>query len=111
MSTLEKPLHIDIPVTLQELKVAFSVAALAFEGDLPASIFHLELIAKDARDWNADSQIIAVFHTNAGHVTLNDSAYNSDRMVATGNPYKELLADLMKRGVHIELCGATARAH
>ena len=37
MSTLEKPLHIDIPVTLQELKIAFSVAALAFEGDLPAA--------------------------------------------------------------------------
>jgi intracellular sulfur oxidation DsrE/DsrF family protein len=32
-------------------------------------------------------------------------------MVSTGNPYKELLADLMKRGVQIELCGATARAH
>ena len=46
MSTLEKPLHIDIPVTLRELKVAFSVAALAFEGDLPASIFHLQLITQ-----------------------------------------------------------------
>jgi intracellular sulfur oxidation DsrE/DsrF family protein len=111
MSSSEKPLSIDIPVKLAELKVAFSVAALAFEGDLPASIFHIGLIAKDASDWNAHSQIIAVFHTNAGHVTLNDNAYNSDRMVATGNPYKELLADLMKRGVLIELCGATARAH
>jgi intracellular sulfur oxidation DsrE/DsrF family protein len=111
MSSSEKPLSIDIPVKLAELKVAFSVAALAFEGDLPASIFHIGLIAKDASDWNAHSQIIAVFHTNAGHVTLNDNAYNSDRMVAIGNPYKELLADLMKRGVHIELCGATARAH
>jgi hypothetical protein len=46
MSTLEKPLHIDISVTLRELKVAFSVAALTFEGDLPASIFHLQLITK-----------------------------------------------------------------
>jgi intracellular sulfur oxidation DsrE/DsrF family protein len=111
MSSSEKPLSIDIPVKLPELKVAFSVAALAFEGDLPASIFHIGLIAKDASDWNAHSQIIAVFHTNAGHVTLNDNAYNSDRMVATGNPSKELLADLMKRGVQIELCGATAKAH
>jgi len=30
MSTLAKPLHIDIPVKLTEVKVAFSVAALAF---------------------------------------------------------------------------------
>jgi intracellular sulfur oxidation DsrE/DsrF family protein len=111
MSTLEKPLHIDIPVKLAEVKVAFSVAALAFEGDLPASIFHLQLIQKDVADWNAKARIIAVFHTNAGHVTLNDEAYNAQRMIATGNPYKELVADLMKHGVQIELCGATAKIH
>jgi intracellular sulfur oxidation DsrE/DsrF family protein len=111
MSTLAKPLHIDIPVKLTEVKVAFSVAALAFEGDLPASIFHLQLIEKDVADWNARAQIFAVFHTNAGHVTLNDEAYNAERMVATGNPYKGLVADLIKRGVQIELCGATAKVH
>src|SRR5712692_4631902 len=111
MSTLAKPLHIDIPVKLTEVKVAFSVAALAFEGDLPASIFHLQLIEKDVADWNASAQIFAVFHTNAGHVTLNDAAYNAERMVATGNPYKGLVADLIKRGGQIELCGATARVH
>jgi intracellular sulfur oxidation DsrE/DsrF family protein len=111
MSTLDKPLHIDIPVTLRELKVAFSVAALAFEGDLPASIFHLQLITKNIADWNAKAQVIVVFHTSAGHVTLHDEAYNADRMVSTGNPYKEFVADLMKRGVQVELCGATAAVH
>jgi len=111
MSTLEKPLHIDIPVTLRELKVAFSVAALAFEGDLPASIFHLQLITQNIADWNAKAKVIAVFHTSAGRVTLHDKAYNADRMVSTGNPYKELVADLMKRGVQVELCGATAAVH
>src|SRR5260370_8920091 len=97
MSTLAKPLHIDIPVKLTEVKVAFSVAALAFEGDLPASIFHLQLIEKDVADWNASAQLFAVFHTNAGHVTLNDEAYNADRMVATGTPYKALVAYPIKR--------------
>ncbi len=76
MSNLEKPLHIDIPVKLAEVKVAFSVLSLAFEGDLPASIFHLQLIENDIADWHAKAQVIAVFHTNAGHVTLNDKAYN-----------------------------------
>ena len=111
MSTLEKPLHIDIPVHLPEVNVAFSIAALAFEGDLPAPIFHLQLISRDAADWKAKARIVAVFHTNAGHVTLHDAAYNADRMVATGNPYKELITDLMKRGVEVELCGATAAVH
>jgi intracellular sulfur oxidation DsrE/DsrF family protein len=111
MSTPEKPLHIDIPVQLSEVKVVFSIGSLAFEGDLPASIFHLQLISNDTADWNAKAQVIAVFHTNAGHVTLHDSAYNVDRNIATGNPYKKLLADLMTRGVQVELCGATAKVH
>jgi hypothetical protein len=44
-------------------------------------------------------------------VTLHDDAYNADRMVTTGNPHKELVFDLMKRGVQVELCGATATVH
>jgi len=111
MPTSEKSLHIDIPVTLSELKIGFSVAALAFEGDLPASIFHLQLITNNIADWKAKAQVIVVFHSLAGHVTLHDQAYNTDRNVSTGNPYKELLADLVKRGVQVELCGATAAVH
>jgi len=106
-----KPLHIDIPVKLEEVKIAFSIAGLSFEGDLPASIFHLQLIVKDIGDWNANAQVIAVFHTNAGHPLLNDEAYNAERNVKTGNPYKSLITDLMSRGVQIEMCGATAAAH
>jgi intracellular sulfur oxidation DsrE/DsrF family protein len=44
-------------------------------------------------------------------VTLNDAAYNADRNVATGNPYRALVTGLMQRGAQIELCGATAKAH
>ena len=111
MRAPEKPLHIDIPVKLSDVKMVFSVDALAFEGDLPASIFHMQLIKNDIANWGATSEIVAVFHTNAGHVTLNDTAYDEDRNVATGNPYKDLISDLQKRGVKVELCGATAKAH
>jgi intracellular sulfur oxidation DsrE/DsrF family protein len=111
MSTLEKVIHIDIPVKLSEVKVVFSIASLSFEGDLPASIFHLQLVMNDSADWKAKTQVVAVFHTNAGHVTLHDQAYNADRKIATGNPYKQLVNDLMKRGVQVELCGATAKVH
>jgi intracellular sulfur oxidation DsrE/DsrF family protein len=111
MIASEKPLHIDIPVKLTDVKMVFSIGTLQFEGDLPASIFHMQLIQDDIANWDAKSQIIAVFHTNAGHVTLHDRAYNADRNIATGNPYRELVSDLMKRGVKIELCGATAKVH
>jgi intracellular sulfur oxidation DsrE/DsrF family protein len=111
MSTFDKPLHIDIPVKLAEVKVVFSVGSLMFEGDLPASMFHMGLIETDSAEWGAKAEVIAVFHTNAGHATLHDQAYNVDRNISTGNPYKGLLADLTKRGVRVELCGATAKAH
>ena len=111
MSIMEKPLHIDIPVQLTQVKSVYSIGSLEFEGDLPASIFHLQLIEGDIEDWKATADVIAVFHTNAGHVTLNDRAYNTDRNITTGNPYKDLVADVMKRGVKVELCGATAKAH
>ena len=111
MPTPEKVIHIDIPVKLAEVKVVFSIASLSFEGDLPASIFHMGLIMNDSADWKVKPQVFAIFHTNAGHVTLHDQAYNADRKIATGNPYKQLVLDLMKRGVHVELCGATAKVH
>jgi intracellular sulfur oxidation DsrE/DsrF family protein len=111
MSMTTKPLRIDIPVQINELRIAFSIADLAFEGDLPACIFHMQLITQNIADWNAKARVIAVFHTNAGHVTLHDEAYNIERKVAIGNPYRQLLTDLMKKGVEVELCGATAAVH
>ena len=105
------PLRIDIPVKLGDVKEVFSIASLSFEGDLPASLFHLGLIGNDIADWGASSEVVVVFHTNAGHVTLDDEAYNADRGIATGNPYKQLVKDLMSRGAQVELCGATAKAH
>ena len=111
MTAQEKPLHIDIPIKLTEVKIVFSIASLSFEGDLPACLFHLQLIVDDISTWKAKSQVVAVFHTNAGHVTLHDQAYNPDRNIATGNPYTKLVTALMERGVQVELCGATAKVH
>ena len=111
MTSPDKPLYIDIPVKLDDVKAVFSVAALACAGDLPTSIIHLQRITSDIADWGAASEVVAIFHTDAGHVTLHDKAYNADRNVETGSPYKDLIAGLMSRGVHVELCGATARVH
>jgi len=38
------------------------------------------------------------------------ASYNPDRNIAPGNPYKTLVADLMKRGVQIELAKAAYRS-
>jgi intracellular sulfur oxidation DsrE/DsrF family protein len=104
-------LQIDIPVQLDDVNVVFSVASLSFEGDMPAVLFHAGLVANDVAEWQAKSQVILVFHTNAGHVTLDDRPYDGNRHISTGNPYKPVVVDLIARGVQVELCGATARAN
>lgn len=104
-------LQIDVPVQLGDVKVVFSVASLTFEGDMPAALFHTGIVLKDAAEWQVSPDVVVVFHTNAGHVTLDDATYNANRHVAIGNPYKAVLVDLMKKGVQVELCGATAAAN
>ncbi|MBX9638303.1 MAG: DsrE family protein [Mycobacteriaceae bacterium] len=88
----------------------FSVASLTFEGDMPAVLFHAGIVVADAAAWKVQPEVVVVFHTNAGHVTLDDQTYNTNRHVATGNPYKAVIEGLMAKGAQIELCGATARA-
>lgn len=111
MSDAIHAINIDVPVELKSVKSVHSIGSLEFEGDLPAALFHLQLITDDIDDWRADAEVIVVFHTNAGHLTLHDEAYNASRKITVGNPSKTLIADLVKRGVRIELCGATAKAN
>lgn len=110
MSGQDDSLHIDIPVQLDEVNVVFSVASLSFEGDMPAVLFHAGLVLGDAAEWEVKPHVILVFHTNAGHATLDDHTYNANRHIATGNPYKPVIVDLARRGAQVELCGATAKA-
>jgi hypothetical protein len=83
MATQEKTLHIDIEVKLTEVKVVFSIASLSFEGDLPACIFHLQLIVNDIANWKAKSQVIAVFHTNAGSPLTHSRCSSTASLRAT----------------------------
>jgi hypothetical protein len=65
MSDANHAINIDVPVELKSVKSVHSIGSLQFEGDLPAAIFHLQLITNDIADWGADSEVIVVFHTNA----------------------------------------------
>ncbi len=44
MVLTEKALSIDIPVVLRYVKSVHSIGSPQFEGDLPAAIFHLQLL-------------------------------------------------------------------
>src|SRR5271163_2317679 len=104
-------LHIDVPVKLDKANVVVDIGHLVLVGDMPFFIGDINLLASDLSDWNIQGQIVAVFHGDAGYLVLNDDSYNTNRHVQTGNPYGKLIAGLMKQGVQIELCGATAAAN
>jgi intracellular sulfur oxidation DsrE/DsrF family protein len=104
-------LHIDIPVKLDKANVVFDVGHLVLAGDMPFVLGDLHLLAGDYSDGVTQGEVIAVFHGDAAYLMLNDDAYNNNRHFQTGNPYGKLITGLMKQGVQIELCGATAAAN
>jgi intracellular sulfur oxidation DsrE/DsrF family protein len=113
----DKALHIDIPVKLEKARVVFDIGHLVFNGDVPFVLGDMDLLVSDLRDWNVKGEVIAVFHGDAAYVLLNDASFDANRHVQTGhpihtgNPYGKLITALMKQGVQIELCGATAAAN
>jgi intracellular sulfur oxidation DsrE/DsrF family protein len=107
----EAALHIDIPTKLDQAKVVVDFGHAVYLGDALFALGDINLLADNLREWNAKGQIVMVFHGDAAYVILNDETYNSNRHVATGNPYKKVLDGLMEKGVQLELCGATAKGN
>jgi intracellular sulfur oxidation DsrE/DsrF family protein len=110
-------LHIDVPVKLEKANVVFDIGHLVLNGDMPFFLGDIDLLATDLSNWNVKNEIVAVFHGDAAYLVLNDDSYDANRRVQTGhpiqtgNPYGKLIAGLMKQGIQIELCGATAAAN
>lgn len=104
-------LHIDIPTKLQKANVVVDLGHLVFNGDMPFALGDIKLLATDVHDWNAQGKVVVIFHGDAAYLVLNDEIYNANRHANSGNPYKNLLNDLMSLGVQLELCGATAKGN
>lgn len=107
----EQHIVVEIPVVLEKANVVFNTDHLAFTGDMPVGISYMLLLTSRVGEMNIKGQIVGVFHGDAAYMTLNDEAYNAYRKVTTGNPYKGLLAELLKQGVQIEECIVSMKNH
>jgi intracellular sulfur oxidation DsrE/DsrF family protein len=102
---------IDVPVTIKEARIVFNMDHAAFNGDTPVGLKHMTLVLKRFQQPGKKLDMVAVFHGEAGYMLLNDEAYDRVRKTSTGNPYKNMVEDLVKQGVQIEECGVTMKAN
>jgi intracellular sulfur oxidation DsrE/DsrF family protein len=107
----EPALHIDIPTRLEKANVVVDFGHLVLNGSMPFALGDINLLASDLQEWNVNGHVVMIFHGDAAFLILNDDSYNANRHITTGNPYKDFLNDLMKKGVQLELCGATAKGN
>lgn len=103
-------IKIDIPVHLKKGNVVFNMDHLAFAGDQPVGLKYMSLLKERFDQEKISGKIIAVFHGEAGYMTLEDDSYNAYRNVKTGNPYKAQIQALIKNGIQIEECAVSMKS-
>lgn len=102
---------IDIPVKLKQANVVFNMDHIALAGDMPIGMKYMELLNKKMQMDKTPGKIIGVFHGPAAYMTLTDQAYNANRKVSTGNPYKAIIEKLVASGVQIEECAVSMKGN
>ena len=104
-------IRIDVPVELKQAKVVFNMDHAAFGGDTPVGIAHMTMMLDRFKQIGTTWSMVAVFHGDAGYMLLNDETYNAVRKTRSGNPYKAMVANLIKQGAQIEECAVTMRGN
>ncbi len=104
-------IHINVPVKIKRAKVVFNMYNRSFAGDVPVGLRYMKKLSHRFKTMGIDGKIIGLFQGRMGYIVLNDKAYNAARHIKTGNPYKQIVAKLMKNGVDIEECAVSMKMH
>ncbi|WP_298426406.1 DsrE family protein [Rhodoblastus sp.] len=104
-------LHIDVPVDVKPSRVVFNMDHLAFAGDQPIGLKHMQILTQTYRERQTPLEVVAIFHSAAGYMVLNDEAYKRVRKSDIGNPYKAQIRALQEQGVQFEECVVTMKVN
>lgn len=108
----EKRIPIGISVQ-KDIRVVYQIKSDGWKGGVGQGLYYLQKLV-DAYDSLAiaegDRSIHAVFHDSAGYWMLTDKSYDKFKDTKAGNPNRNVIKELVKRGVSIELCAQTMKS-
>jgi hypothetical protein len=61
----QEALRIDIPTKLEKANVVIDFGHAVYAGDMPLALGDINLLASDMREWDAQGQIVVIFHGDA----------------------------------------------
>ena len=96
------------------IRAAYDIGADDWRDGVGRGLFYLRKLLDTYDLMGVDPvgvQVSGVFHGKAGYWLLTDAAYREETGREEANPNKALIAELMKRGVSLELCSQTMLAH
>lgn len=91
------------------IKAVFQVTQDEMKGGVHKALFTLKKMYDDYVAAGIDPRRLdlrAVYHGDAADHLLTDEAWNRWRKTTGGNPSGEIIAELTRLGVHIELCNS-----
>jgi intracellular sulfur oxidation DsrE/DsrF family protein len=91
------------------VKVVYQITTSETQEGVGKGLFYLKRLHDSYLAAGVDPKLLdirAVFHGEAAVHLLTDDAWNRVRNESQGNPNTALISELVKSGVHIELCNA-----
>jgi intracellular sulfur oxidation DsrE/DsrF family protein len=102
------------PAHHQNIRVVYQIKTDQDKKGVGAGLFYIRKLLDTYNAVGIPDEAVTVhgvFHGDAGHWMLNDSAYAQAASTGNTNPNQAIIRELLERGVKLELCAQTMRSH
>lgn len=95
------------PLIREQIRAVYPIGQDQWEGGVGEGLAFLKQLLKmydEARIPEDEIHISAIFHSKASYMVLNDEAYRRYTKKEEANPNKDIIQELTRQGVSIEIC-------
>lgn len=100
----------------QDVKVVYGIEGDRARQGVGEGLFFVQRLVQNYENQGItpeDRSVVVVVYGEAAYWLLNDTAWSAANLTGAlagaSNPHVELVAELLKNGVHIEVCGSTLK--